>query len=291
VFHDTFGRERFVLCVKNLMPVLPTKMVKSKKLAFLRGLFMRLQLSFVSPKPIHLPIHYGHSVQGLIYSQLEPNLAKWLHGEAYTFAERTYKMFTFSRLEGAYTLDKPNKRITFTDTVSFQLASHNSEMLASFAEHLLKAQDLRLGQNHCQVRGVEILKQPEVDFSKPIKVRTLSPITIYSTLTKPDGKKLTHYYNPFEKDWSEMIRENLVRKVKSLEWEDDAAKVLADLQFKPLRVSAKDEKIIHYKGSFVKAWTGVYEVSNMLESYFYLAYDVGLGAKNSQGMGMVEVMK
>jgi CRISPR-associated endoribonuclease Cas6 len=251
---------------------------------------MRLRIALES-STICLPIHYGHIIQGFIYNQLEPNLAKWLHGEAYSFAARTYKMFTFSRLEGQFKLDKPNKRISFSNTVSFQLASHNSEVLASFAEHLLKAQDLRLGQNQCQVRRVEILKPPEVDLGKPIKVRALSPITIYSTLSKPDGKKLTHYYSPFEKDWNEMLRDNLVRKVKSLEWEDNAATSLAEMRFEPLKLTPKDEKIIRYKGSFVKAWTGIYEVSNMPEAYFWLMYDVGLGAKNSQGMGMVEVLR
>ncbi len=259
---------------------------------------MRLQICLQASK-ISLPVHYGSIIQGFIYSQLEPNLAAWLHGEAYSFAQRTYKMFSFSRLGGEFKLEpehklhdstKGQRRITFTDSVSFQLSSHNTEILASFAEHLLKSQSLRLGQNECTVRGVEILKPPEVDFSKPVKVKTLSPITIYSTLSKPDGKKLTHYYSPFEKDWSEMLLDNLARKAKSLDWQDEASLLLANASIKPLRVNPKDEKIIHYKGSFVKAWTGVYEMQ-LPEAYFWLAYDVGVGGKNSQGMGMVEVVR
>jgi CRISPR-associated endoribonuclease Cas6 len=250
---------------------------------------VRIQITLEAPT-LSLPIHYGHIVQGLIYGQLEHNLASWLHGDAYKYAERTYKMFTFSRLNGVFNLEPEHKRISFADSVSFQLASHNTEILASFAEHLLKASSLRLGQNECTVRGVEILKQPEVDFSKSVKVRTLSPITMYSTVTKADGKKLTHYYGPFDKDWSEMLRGNLVRKAKALGWEDDAAKTLAETIFKPLRVSNRDQKIISYKGFVMKAWAGVYEVSNLPATYFWLAYDVGIGSKNSQGMGMVEVM-
>ncbi len=249
---------------------------------------MRISIS-LQAEHLSLPIHYGHIVQGFIYSQLEPNLAQWLHGDAYSFAQRTYKMFSFSRLEGEFKLDKHLKRISFNNSVTFQLASHNTEILASFAEHLLKSQSLRLGQSECTVRGVEILKPPEVDFSKPIKVKTLSPITIYSTLSKPDGKKLTHYYSPFEKDWSEMLLNNLIRKAKSLDWQDAASLSLANASIKALRVNPKDEKIIHYKGSFVKAWTGVYEVQ-LPEAYFQLAYDVGVGGKNSQGMGMIEVV-
>ena len=251
---------------------------------------MRISIS-LQAEHLSLPLHYGHIVQGFIYSQLEPNLAAWLHGEAYSFAQRTYKMFTFLRLGGEFKLDKHLKRITFNKVASFQLSSHNTEVLASFAEHLLKAPTLRLGQNECSVQGVEILKQPQIDLSKPIKVRALSPITMYSTVSKADGKKLTHYYSPYEKDWSEMLLDNLARKAKSLDWQDEASLSLANASIKPLRVSPRDEKIIHYKDSFVKAWMGIYEVSGMPEAYFELMYDVGVGGKNSQGMGMVEVVR
>jgi CRISPR-associated endoribonuclease Cas6 len=260
---------------------------------------VRIQIA-LQANTFSLPIHYGHIVQGLIYSQLEPNLAAWLHGDAYTFAQRTYKMFTFSRLEGEFKLEPDHKpldsnsgqrRITFTDSVSFQLASHNTEILASFAEHLLKSQSLRLGQNECTVRGVEILKQPEIDFDKPIRVRMLSPLTVYSTLSHPDGRKKTYYYSPQEKEFSEMVRDNLVRKAKALGWEDDAEKTLSEMTFKPLRVNNKDQKILSYKGFMMKAWTGVYEIGNLSATYFWLAYDVGVGSKNSQGMGMLEVVR
>ena len=81
-------------------------------------------------------------------------------------------------------------------------------MLASLAEHLLENQRLRLGNNEVEVRGVEILKPPRVDADKPVRVTALSPITILSTFSKPDGGKVTHYYEPFG-GWSEMLAQNL----------------------------------------------------------------------------------
>jgi CRISPR-associated endoribonuclease Cas6 len=228
-------------------------------------------------------------LQGLIYSQLEPNLASWLHGAAYQFAKRTYKMFTFSRLAGNYNLDKRTKRITFTGPVSFKLASHTTDVLASLAEHLLKSEQLRLGQHQVQVSGVEILTPPSVQASTPTRVRALSPITIYSTFEKPGGGKLTHYYAPREKDWGEMILGNLARKAGSLEWDVNTDEALKDAYIKPINTSDRDKKVVRYKNFVMEAWLGTYELK-LPEGFFELAYDVGLGGKNAQGFGMVEVV-
>ena len=249
---------------------------------------MRLAITFEASGPLTLPVHYNHIIQGLIYSQLEPNLAAWLHDEAYQHAKRTFKMFTFSRLNGSYRLDKRTGRISFSGPVSFQLASHNGEVLASLAEHLLKSQHVRLGQNEVQVTSVEILKPPA--FSSSIRVKTLSPMTIYSTFQKPGGGKLTHYYSPHERDWSAMLLANLARKARALEWQLDPDEVLKDAYIKPHRVNERDKKVVKYKNFVIEAWTGVYEVQ-LPERFFELAYDVGLGGKNAQGFGMVEVLK
>ena len=249
---------------------------------------MRSAITLESNHPLVLPIHYNALVQGLIYHQLEPNLASWFHGEAYTFAKRTYKMFTFSRLQGRYHLDKKTKRLTFSGPVSFKLASHNTQILASLAEHLLTSGTLRLGQNEVQVRGVEILKPPQVNAEELVKVRALSPITIYSTFEKTGGGKLTHYYSPHEKDWSAMLVQNLGRKAAALGWEVEACETLDKAYIKPLRVNERDKKVVKYKGFVLEGWMGVYEVK-LPGGLFKLVYDVGIGGKNAQGFGMVEV--
>ena len=51
-----------------------------------------------------------------------------------------------------------------------------------------------------------------------------------------------------------------------------------------------DLKIMKYGDTVIKAWSGVYEL-DLPEPFFLLAYDAGLGSKNSQGFGMVEVVK
>ncbi|MDQ3398297.1 MAG: CRISPR-associated endoribonuclease Cas6 [Deinococcota bacterium] len=251
---------------------------------------MRLTITLESKGNLVLPVHYNALVQGLVYSLLEPNLAKWLHGEAYRLAARTYKMFVFSRLEGQTTFDRKNSRLTFIGPVSFKLASYNTDILSSLAEHLLKSSQLRLGNNACAVSGIEILTPPKPDFGRPVRVKALSPITIYSTLTHGDGRKKTYYYDPREREWGGMILGNLARKAKALGWEEAPDEALKEAWVRPYRVNEGDQKIIIYKGSMFKAWTGVYEMT-LPQPYFELAYDVGLGGKNAQGFGMVEVVR
>ncbi|HEX30478.1 TPA: CRISPR-associated endoribonuclease Cas6, partial [Candidatus Poribacteria bacterium] len=47
---------------------------------------------------------------------------------------------------------------------------------------------------------------------------------------------------------------------------------------------------VMYRDTVIKGWTGVYEL-DLPEPFFHLAYDAGLGAKNSQGFGMVEIIE
>jgi CRISPR-associated endoribonuclease Cas6 len=248
---------------------------------------MRIAITLSSDQPIKLPIAHNHIIQGFIYGQLEANLARWLHGDAYSHAKRTYRMFTFSRLQGRYVLEPHHKTITFTPPVALQLASVNTEVLASFAEHLLKSSYVTLGKAQLSVTSVEILKPPPYQTS--VHVKTLSPITIYSTFSKPDGKKLTHYYAPYEADWSVMLLANLARKASALKLPEPSSDDLHDSTITALRRSPKDKKVVRYKQLFIEAYDGLFELS-LPEPYFELAYDTGLGSKNAQGFGMVTVV-
>jgi CRISPR-associated endoribonuclease Cas6 len=48
-------------------------------------------------------------------------------------------------------------------------------------------------------------------------------------------------------------------------------------------------RILEYRGTVIKGWTGLFKL-DLPEPFFLLAYDSGLGSKNSQGFGMVEVV-
>ena len=249
---------------------------------------MRLAISLMpQADSLSLPLSYNHLLQAFIYGQLEPNLASWFQAEAYRYAQRRYKMLTFSRLEGTFKLEPKTKTISFYGPVSFKLASCNKPMLFALTEYLLNSSTLFLGGHALAVQGIEMLKAPT--YRQALKLKTLSPITVYAMLERADGSKHIHYYAPYERAWGYLIMANLAYKAKALGWQDDASTSLQAAYVKPLSVTAKDKKVIKYKHFFLEAYTGSFEAS-LPQAYFELAYNVGLGGKNAQGFGMLEVV-
>lgn len=116
-------------------------------------------------------------------------------------------------------------------------------------------------------------------------IRMLSPVTMYSTLKTPTGRKKTYYFSPFESEFSELLEGNLKKKYEALYRSEPNG---LSFSIEPIGVSKRDEKIIDYKGTVIKSWMGRYRLSGSLE-LMKLAYDTGLGAKNSQGFGCFEI--
>ena len=248
---------------------------------------MRLRISLCSKgSSLRVPVQYNHLLQGLIYTNLDRMLSEWLHEEGHAYGKRRFKLFTFSRLFGKR--NTRNGKIAFETPVHFYLSSVDAEILGSLAEHLLKQPTVQLGNAKCQVQEVGVEPIPEIDFTRPIRVKALSPITAYRTLATSDGGKKTYYYAPQEHEWSEALIANLGRKAKALGW-TDVDKDLREARMSPYKVRSADQRILKFKGTVIKGWTGLYEVS-LPEPYFRLAYDGGFGAKNAQGFGMVGVL-
>jgi len=56
-----------------------------------------------------------------------------------------------------------------------------------------------------------------------------------------------------------------------------------------LKVRSWDEKVVLFKDTVIKGWMGIYKLKSH-PKILKLAYDTGLGSKNSQGFGMWEVI-
>lgn len=81
---------------------------------------------------------------------------------------------------------------------------------------------------------------------------------------------------------------NLKRKARALGWGKVRLSGLEGAHIRPVRVSKHDLRIMKYRETVIKGWTGIYEL-DLPEPFFLLAYDAGLGSKNPQGFGMVEL--
>lgn len=247
---------------------------------------MRLKIKFFHPeKPfITLPCHYNELIQGFIYTHLDRYLAEHLHNRGFKdpVTQRAFKFFTFSRLIPDKNFLIENGKIHLYGEITLIISSCVKEFIQSFALNLLKAGEIRLGEERLSLSSVYVESVPP--YKEKIYVKTLSPVTIYSSLLTPEGKKKTYYYSPFERDFEKLILENLNKKLRALKGITAEGKG----SIRPHKVSSKNQRVVFYKNTVIKGWDGIFELS-LPEELFGLAFETGLGAKNSQGFGCIEV--
>ncbi|MEY8304154.1 CRISPR-associated endoribonuclease Cas6 [Anaerosalibacter bizertensis] len=229
-----------------------------------------------------LPIQYNHMVQAMIYKLLDEEMADFLHEKGFQNEKRTFKMFTFSRITGRYTLDRINGLIIFDGPIKLTISSHYDEFSNSIGNSFLKRQKVQLGNNHLEVKQLAV--ENENVNSKEIKIYTLSPISVYSTLYRKDGRKFTYYFNPKEEEFEKIIENNLKNKYKAFYSEEPPEGKVEIKPLGPTRLS-----VVNYKGFIIKGYTGKFAMKGAPD-LLQLGVDTGLGSKNSQGFGCVKLI-
>lgn len=228
-----------------------------------------------------LPLAYQGKLQGLIYHWLSgvPDVSGFIHDEGFSsLSGRTYKLFCFSMLQGRSRVQ--NGKITFPQKVSFFLRTADP-LFASVLESELKAgQVYELGGQELVLTRIE---KEEISISSDqITIRMLSPMTVYSTI--PPGKRVL-YYNPLDDRFSQQVNENYRRK-----WESACGEEATDnVNVRAVSVGAKDKCVTRIKGRYITAWGGTYLLKGSPRALEFL-YHTGLGAKNSLGFGMFEII-
>jgi CRISPR-associated endoribonuclease Cas6 len=239
---------------------------------------MRFLITLQVQEPLILPLSYNHLVQASIYSNISPELSKFLHDKGFIYGKRHFKFFTFSRLMGKYQLK--HKTIQFNENIHFYVSSPLKKFMNDLANSIMQKGYFKLGNYKLEVVSIKVHDEPVI--SNKVNIKMLSPVTVYSTLLTPDGRKKTYYYSPFEKEFQKLIDDNLKKKYFIFFHK----KLKSDIIIKPLKVR---ETIIMYKNFLIKGWVGTFRLEGPKKA-LKLAYDAGLGSKNSQGFGMFEVI-
>ena len=245
---------------------------------------MRIKFVFESETgKIILPVNYNRYIQSFIYKNISPKLAGFLHNEGFKYEKRDFRLFTFSRIFGKYRIIRSEKTLEFKTPVSFYLSTVYPVIAEEFTESIIKADDMKIGKNKIFLSSVEVFMK-KINKDK-MRIRALSPIVVYSTLKKGDGGKKTYYYSPFEKEFSDLVGKNIMKKYTAYY----KKKPVNDrFIIKPYKVSEKRNLITtFYKGTVIKGWTGIYEIESSPE-FLEFSYCTGIGSKNSQGFGMWE---
>lgn len=227
-----------------------------------------------------LPSSYNYLVQSALYNNISRELAKFLHNHGFLFGKRRFKMFTFSRLEGRYVLDRGMGTFTYLGQVSLHVSSPIERFVKDLANEIVRKGYITLGKQRVRVLEMAFAASPHL--KGEMKIRMLSPLTVYSTLLTLEGKRKTYYYAPFENEFSKLVDLNAKKKHFILH----RRKIRSEITLKPLKVK---EVILKYKDTVVKGWVGSFLLKGP-KSLIRTVYDTGLGSKNPQGFGMFEVL-
>jgi len=247
---------------------------------------MQLTLVFRADAPVNFPVHYAHLIQGVIYRSMEnPALRKYLHDYGFSLGKRKFKLFTFSRLLGqSAQYDKSNQELILAPPLRLIICSPIPFILQELGNGLVRQGSVRIG--HVQLNIAQMITTvPEIQNDR-IRIRMLSPITIYSTLPSQSDGRYTYYYSPFEPQFSALTGDNLMKKHLLIHGYSPKKQ---HFSITPLKVEEDDMKITRYKGFIVKGWMGEYEL-HAAPTLLQVALDAGLGAKNSQGYGCCSLL-
>ncbi|OYD06225.1 CRISPR-associated endoribonuclease Cas6 [Paludifilum halophilum] len=243
---------------------------------------MRLRIQFAFRDPLFLPQSYQRALQGMIYSAIDDEKVRFfLHEEGFLWKKRRFKPFVFSWMQGSFRMN--SKGFLFDSPVHLYISSCWEPFIQALSHSLLNRSCIVLHHQPVTIDEVDMLEEPE--FGTETVVKTLSPVTMYSTLQTAEGRKVTHYYDVREKAFSDLIHKNLVKKAQTL-YNLDLNQ--SSFSIEPVgKVKPTQQKRIYYKGFLIKAWHGTFRMRGD-PTLQKVAYQVGAGGKNAQGFGMLD---
>ena len=251
---------------------------------------MRIKITCDIGKGIRLPINYNYFLTGVIYQFLkesDPEYAHFLHQDGYEVENRRFKLFTFSQLMARRKIQ--NDQIHFGSPLTWYISSSQEQFLANFAASLMQTGILQIERHKMQVQDVEVLRPPR--FGPQMTFRCLSPITM-STKRERADQLATHYCLHDDPQFSELVRQNLIRKYEGVHQHPPTEKSFA-MTFDQAYIDknkGRVTRLVDFKGTKIRGILSPFHVIGSPE-LIHIGYECGFGDKNSMGFGMVEVSR
>jgi len=243
---------------------------------------MRIKIVLESKDSIVLPVGFNEIFQWFIYSSIKD---EWLHDIGFTLGKRNFKLFCFSSILTKGKFIKEKGIFIFPPKISFIVSSPVNWILEQLASGSIKKEKIDLWLNRVYLTEISVLKPAKIE-SDTVLVKALTPIEVHSTFETTSGKK-THYYTPFEDEFSSLINENARKKWSAFYKKEPPS----DIKIEPKGFNR--EKIVRFgtknRYVIVKGWTGNFKLTGNREFLAFIL-DAGLGSRNSQGFGMVEIL-
>ncbi len=252
---------------------------------------MRLRLK-LSPRGAErtLPINYQYEVAAWIYKVIHRSdaaFAEWLHSRGYSFHGKRFKQFTFSHLRIPERRVEGDRIVMLGSLAEMQVSFAVERAVEHFLGGLFADQQFSIGDRQSRasflVEQVETLAEP--DFNAGLRLRALSPICVGRG---NDGRGAT-YIGPEARDYAERITANLRAKLGSISadamsTEPVAVRQIGTAKSRLIRIKTDTEHETR-----VRAFQFRCDLSGPAD-LLRVAYQAGLGEKNSLGFGCMEVV-
>jgi len=234
---------------------------------------MQLHLQFSGA--IRLPMAHRYYIQSMIYDALrwDPVYSAALHDKGSMPDRRNFKLFTFSELEGSYTIE--GAHILFPKGARLEIRSIYEEFIWRLFRSFVVGSQIRIGNNTLTVS--ECTCKNEIIQQDILYIRTKSPIVAY--ITEENGH--TRFFSPDEPSFYSLLDANARRKWQAVYHEE----ITNGFSLKLAPCTDCRKQVTTYKSTRITAWHGQFLLSGD-PAMLNLLYHTGLGSKSSQGFGM-----
>lgn len=236
---------------------------------------MRLQIQ-INTRDVLIPYEYHGFLQAAIYKGLSEKNATFYHDKGYG-ENRLFKMFVFSELMGRY--EAVENGLYFLNNPSFFISSLDPSFLNQIYQFYTDLGELTLGNSVFEITRIGPVNDMFFHENNEYVMRTLSPVLCYKT----DEKRYKTYFHPKSSDFEISVRENLRRKAEAIgiDPSNDFFEILEVFKAKQVRVK--------FKRSTNPSYSCQMKI-RVSDNYLKLLLHTGMGAKNSAGFGMIQLM-
>lgn len=236
---------------------------------------MQLHFTFNLKDPITVPLNYNYPVQSAVYRKLQQvSESDFWHDEGF-LNNNLFKAFVFGSLKGDYKI--VSKHMHFSNTISFEVRSPLFEFCDALQRSFELYPSIRLFDTVIPLQDLKI-KNEHINSDRVI-VQTNSPVSVHQTCE--DGK--TVYFSPDMDEFAHGLQSNFAHKYQAI-----MGTAPPPVTITPI---GEHKKIVTtYKKIWVTAYKGRYLLEGNHKALEFI-YNTGLGAKSSQGFGMVDIIK
>lgn len=238
-----------------------------------------------------IPLNYQYELSSFIYRTIAKGNAEygnWLHQNGFDVDGKQFRLFAFSNLKiPLKTIDKEKAQLIIKgNSASFEISFLPERSTEEFVKGIFCDQLFTIGDKNCKaeflVQNIELMSQP--NFNQPIVGFAISPICI--TSKNEDGS--LNYVSPDAPTASELIKNNLLNKYNAFYGKPYDKELFfvwktSDVpKSKLVTIKAGTPQQTKVRGFLCQF--SLFTVPELMN----IAYNAGVGEKNSMGFGMIE---